>query len=208
MIYDLFGIPGSGKSTICDYVEKNCNITDIKNKYIEDFIGKVIFHLYLYLFFLDKASLKKYKQIKKIIGNYKDYSNYINPKTKISLYIKYMLFDYYIETKVKKDCIIDEGIIHYCISLYVEFDLEIDKILKIIDLLKVEKIEYIGLSCSIDECIKNIKKRNRKRCDIDFLEGNDLISFLEKWNEGFNIMSKKYKTDNINNLKEYFKNKE
>ena len=206
MIIDLYGMPGSGKSTVCNYLEQNLEFKNVKNWYIEKTIGKIIFHLYLYLFFLDKTSRKKYKEIMKIIDNKKAYKNYINSNVNISLYIKYMLFDYYLERKNIKKIIIDEGIIHYSISLYVEFNLEKEKIMKIIELLKLNNVKYIGLKIDIEESKKNIKKRNRKRCPIDFLNDNELDKFLKKWIEGITLISDRYilleQKDLINYIKE------
>ena len=153
MIYDLYGMPGSGKSTICKRLENEIGIKNAKDKYIEKIVGRIIFRLYLKLYFLDSISRKMYKRITNIIGNLNKYENCMNKKTDISLYIKYMLFDYFLERKIKKDVIIDEGIIHYGISLFVEFGLEEEKMKQIIELLKLDKVKYIGLKISIEECL-------------------------------------------------------
>ena len=176
MIYELYGLPGSGKSTCCDRVQKQCNIKNPLEFYRDNIIGKICFHLFL-----------------KFFNNSNDYKNSLNLEIKLDLYIKYLIFIYYIEKKSKKTLIIDEGIIHYCLALYAEFNVELEKIDRIISVLKESNLKItIGLKCPVETAILQIKKRNRKRTAMDFLEDKDLENLLNRYFEAIKHFQNNY----------------
>ena len=205
MIFELFGIPGSGKSFICSKIEKNGYAKDIMRFYKENFIGKILFHAFLYTFEINKTLRKKYQKIIDILGNPKRYSNIIDSRISIEVFIKYMIFIYFIEKKyiTKKDVIIDEGIIHYCIAIYAEYSVELNKIEQIIETLKIyDKKVIIGLRCDKKKAINQMKMRNRKTTAIDFLEGAELEKILDRYIEAEKYFENKFKclhSDEIEN---------
>lgn len=203
--YELFGMPGSGKTTIANYFEKEKNIQNIQEKYKDNLFGKILFHIFLNFFILNKKLRKKYHELLDIIGD-DIYTNIIDNNINIKLYIKYIIFDYYLENYCKENIILEEGIIHYCIALYAEFDLDFNKLDMIVDKIYVDSnnIKCIGIKTSIEDVLRNIKKRNRKQCALDFLEGDDLKNLLKKYNEGVEYYSKKYELLTINEIKKQF----
>ena len=207
IVIDLFGSPGTGKSTISAYFKEKYNLHDIKDWYINKFFGKIYLRLFLKLYKCNKVLRQKEADIKKILGSYDEYKNIISPETNISLFIKYMLFDYYLELKNRKNAIIDEGIIHNCLILMVEYNLPLEKVEKIYKTLKIDNIEYLGIYLDTESCYKNIKKRNRKRCYLDFLDDNSLKEILNKWDIAVKEVSKIFKLYTYEELIEYIEKK-
>ena len=207
IVIDLFGSPGTGKSTISSYFKEKYNLLDIKDWYINKFFGKIYLRLFLKLYKCNKILRKKEEEIVKILGSYNDYQNIISPETNISLFIKYMLFDYYLELKNKKNAIIDEGIIHNCLILMVEYNVSLEKIEKIYKTLKIDNIEYLGIYLDKESCYKNIKKRNRKRCYLDFLDDDGLKEILNKWDIAVKEICKLFKVYTYEELIEYIEKK-
>ena len=206
MIYELYGLPGSGKSTCCDRVQKQCNIKNQLEFYIYNIIGKIFFKLFLKFFKFNKDLKNKFEEIFKILNNSNDYKNSLNLEIKLDLYIKYLIFIYYIEKKSKKTLIIDEGIIHYCLALYAEFNVELEKIDRIISVLKESNLKItIGLKCPVETAILQIKKRNRKRTAMDFLEDKDLENLLNRYFEAIKHFQNNYLYLSIDEIESYIK---
>ncbi len=194
MIIELFGLPGAGKTTCGNNIEKKFKIKNILEFYRENLIGKILFHLFLYCFLLNANLREKYTKILNILQKEKIENNIINPHIKIELYIKYLLFAYCIEYKSKKSLVIDEGIIHYCMALFAEFNVSIDILEAIIDLLKIsnKKIIIISLKCPINKAIKQMQIRKRKRTSLDFLSDEKLKIVLDRYSVVQKYFSKKY----------------
>ena len=194
MVYEIFGIPGSGKTTCCENLKKY----SVKNPiifYRNNNIGKILFHIFLRIYWIDKELCDYMKKIKNIIGKDKKYVNIYNSKITIDLYIKYMLFSYFIEKKSKGNIVIDEGIIHFCTAMYAEFDLEIEKIKKIINIFKdIANLEIIYLECSVNIAIEQSKKRQRKRAAIDFLNDIELKKLYQRYEYICTLLSRNYLT--------------
>lgn len=201
---ELFGLPGSGKSTLCSFISDKYHIPDIMYKYKNKFFYKINFHLFQYTFFFDKGLRKKYSEINNILNldSKKNYSNVIDANISISKYIKYALFVYNKELKMKS-LIIDEGTIHYTMVLYAEFNVPYEKCEKILNLLKKDDVTYIGLDTNFTQILSNIEKRNRHNTPIDFLKTKELEKILKKYQEYFNYMSLKYQTISYDEIVKY-----
>lgn len=198
MVIELFGLPGSGKSFLCDKIQELGYAKNIMKFYKENFIGKVIFHLFLNCFTINKKLKKLYNDSLKIIGNTANYKNQINSSIPINLYVKYMVYIFFLENNIKKNIIIDEGIMHYSMALHAEYDLELEKIEEIIKLYEVKSKQTYCLKCDKDIILMQIKKRNRKNTSIDFLEENELNNILEKYSKAQEFLVRKYKINYLN----------
>lgn len=201
MNYELFGLPGSGKTTICKIVSK-------KNKnpmffYKETFLGKILFHLFLYTFFFKKEYIELFYNLKKSLKN-KKYVNIIDKRIPIDLYLKYIVFVYYLECS-NKNIIIDEGIIHYCVALIAEFNVSNYEIENMIKFLDTKTIIY-GLNTTIDSVCINIKKRNRRNCPFDYLSNEKKIEVLKKYNYAIEYFKNRYKMMNAEEIIEIILN--
>ena len=54
MVIELFGMPGSGKTTIANYYEREKNIRNIQKDYKDKLYGKIKFHIFLKFFIINK----------------------------------------------------------------------------------------------------------------------------------------------------------
>lgn len=199
MIIELFGIPGSGKSYCCEKIEKKENIKDVTKFFKEKIIGKAVFHFFLKFFKINKELNEKYNEMINVLGDTSNYNNILDKKINICLYLKYLLFIYFLEKKCKMNIIVDEGIIHYSIVLFAEFSVDFDKIEKIIEVLKIYSKEkmIIGIKCNKEIAIKRMEIRNRKRTSLDFLEYGELSKLLDRYIIAEQFFSYKFKMLNI-----------
>ena len=183
MIFELFGLPGSGKTRICNEVCEKYKIRNTIKFYRDTFFGNIYFHFIIKILLFNKDLKKKYLEINNILDDCKSYKNCINNDIDIKVYIRYMLFVYKLEKDNKKcNMIIDEGIFHYCIALMAEFNVPMDKIDKILKCLKItNNIKILWLDCNIEQCILQIRTRNRKRSPIDFLNEEKLKEVLNRY---------------------------
>lgn len=200
MKFELFGLPGSGKTSLCKKIKKKYKIKNPMDFYKYNFFGKILFHIFLSTFYFNKSNIKLFKELMSFLGD-GFYKNIIDNTIDIELYIKYIVFVNYIEQK-KGNYVIDEGIIHYCIALYAEYNVDFKIIDIILEKTNVENIK-VGLKCSINKAMEQIKIRNRKSCPIDFLEEEKLFFILKKYNDAINYYRDKYSllsNDEIENL--------
>lgn len=190
MTIEIFGIPGSGKSTFCDNYSKENHFKNIMAFYRDTIIGRIIYKIFMRLYFIFPSIKKKYDIILKMIND-KNYTNKLDKNIDIKKYIKYMLFIYYCEAKNQKrngKIIVDEGIIHYSVALYAEFDVEFKTIQKIINLLKLDSVQYYLLFKDTGIAFKQMQERARKRCALDFLDEFDSKEMLNKYKDGETII--------------------
>jgi len=206
MKFELFGLPGCGKSTCCRKIEESTKIGNPMKFYKENFLGKIFFHLFLLTFQVNNKLNRLYKECLQILGT-ETYENAINKAIPKELYLKYMMFIYHLENS-KKVIIIDEGIIHYAIALHAEFHIEMEKIERIVQLLQGKEIKRFGILATVEECMGFIQKRNRKNCSIDFLEKEDLKQMLYQYKEGLDYFSQKYEVKTIESIVDYIKSGE
>lgn len=206
MIYELYGLPGSGKSTCCNRIQKEINIKNPLEFYRDNIIGKVYFHLFFKFFRFNKELKGKFDEILKVLDDYNSYKNFLNSEIKIDIFLKYLIFVYYIEKNSKKTLILDEGIIHYCLALYAEFNVELEKLDKIVEILDIFNSKItIGLKCSVETAIFQIKKRNRKRTAMDFLEDKELEELINRYFKAEEHFSDKYLSLEIKEIESYIK---
>lgn len=198
MIYELFGMPGVGKTTISNKISQKYRYINIMKKYRETILGKLYFHLFIKFFKMDKELRNIYNQGIILCGKYIENINIMDKKIKLELYIKYMIFVYYLEKKYhlkEKNIIIEEGIIHYAIAMFAEFDIPfnvLDKLVKLFDLNKFP----IGITCKMKTILEQIKKRNRKSTPIDFLDIKNLEYLLKRYELGVKYYGNKYELMN------------
>lgn len=207
MVYEVFGIPGAGKTTFCKLLEKQYNIKNPMNFYRNNMIGKILFHIFLKFYFLDNDLRNVMNDMKRILGQKIYKKNIFDSKIELELYLKYLLFSYYIGKIYKQqNIVIDEGAIHFLIAIYAEFEVEIEKIVELIEYFELkDSKEYIYLKSTIDNAIKQSKERGRKRATIDFLNQEELFSLYNKYLHMCELINRKMKCISENDAKEKLK---
>lgn len=197
MIAELYGLPGSGKSTTCNKLKETKELDDIMFFYKEKLLGKIIYHLFLILFPINPKLNKVYKKINNKLSKYLNNKNKIDASVPLSLYIKYIVFIFYIENKYahkkNKGICIDEGVIHLCIAIHAEFDVPISLLDDIIEITSgALNRKLVRVDCSIEDAIIRMKKRNRKRAPIDYLDEHQLKELLKDYKKAEEYFNDKY----------------
>lgn len=209
MNIELFGIPGSGKSFYCNKINEKKQYKDIMYFFKEKLMGKVFFHLFIYFGMIVPIFNKIYKKLIHILGENANNVNSISDTSDIKVYLKYIIFIYFLE-KNKKNIIIDEGIVHYCMVLYAEYNVPKEKCIQILDYFDSKEYNDIrkiyGINCEIQISIDRIKSRQRKRAPIDFLKEKELEELLNKYKEFMKNVENRYEMLNEKKLQKMGRN--
>lgn len=198
MIVELFGLPGSGKTT---FVSEFCKIQmDFKNYGTISFIGNSKYNKYKYVFlcFKPKIFLSLFLLIYSISGKKSSIRVKMKDRLISLLYVIYILdIVFYKNEKF----ILDEGLVQALSAFYIGFDFK-ENILYIIKKM-INRKKYVFCRCnlSFEESLNRMHNRNRKTANIDFMDRNELLKFmtdLSKKNEAIvNIFSEGYSLENI-----------
>lgn len=193
MIIELFGLPGSGKTTCCSLISEKRFFDNPMYFFKEKLIGKIIFHIFILFCPFNFDLLKKYSDLKKCFYDLKK-RNRLDCSVRLSKYVKYALFIYFLEKKNnRRNIIIDEGVIHYSMAIYAEFDVTFESCFEMIKILNLDinNVQLVLLNLDIETCISNIKKRNRHQTAIDDLNYFELVDILEKYREYIDMILKR-----------------
>ena len=191
MILETIGLPGSGKSYLCDEIEKqfNTNVINIPKITSNKILFKIIKHIFILLSnktsFARKVRNEIYLVLKKeeLQSNFNIYDDEVYSVNMICcLIILYRLLE-----KSKKIYIFDEGIIHTLIKMSADFKLSHEAFDSIINI--IERKVYYKRWCiiynhiDVETCLLSIKKRDRHVCTFDDLSDSDLKLILKYYNE-------------------------
>lgn len=197
MILHFYGIPGAGKTSFVNKIIKSnkeslkiYNITDLTRN---NFFYKLIYKFLFFSFSIFYKKHRKYIGIKKILSDYQ----VCKPKysdADIDYYIKTIIFQLYLSnffSKFKNIFVFDEGIPQQIANLGVNFSLTDDDTINILNYIDSQyRLLTIYYFCEIDVSVSSIKNRNRHVTKIDYLEGEDLISFLNKYKHYTDLLYK------------------
>lgn len=199
MIIELFGLPGSGKSTICQKIAQKNDIINIMDKYLNSVTGKIKMHLFWKFFILNKNLRVKYNEMHELVK--RNSNNIFNSQIGIDKYLKFMLFAYHIgNINKEKNVIFDEGIAHYCLALNAEFDVDITILQRLSVIMETNNRMSIGVNVDIDTVKKQIKSRDRHATMIDELEGQKLDMLLHRYQVGYEMLIQNYDSFDRDNL--------
>lgn len=193
MILETIGLPGSGKTYLCNEIEKklgnNINSLNISRLTSNIFIFKIIKYLFILLSSRTKIArdvkckvrlVLQQENVKSSFGIYKDESYSVNM-------ICCFILLYSLLERSKKVYLFDEGIVHTVIKMCADFEFSketFNSIMNIIESgLKDKNWVVIYNYIDIEECLASIKKRNRHVCAFDELSAHDLRLILEYYNE-------------------------
>ena len=188
MIIELVGLPGSGKSFLCEELEndlkKNKNkVLNITKFSYKTTIGKILRKYFCFISNYQHNYNKHIKCINDIINT--NIKNKYDINIRIDVYIERIAILLELYKKNKKIYLLDEGIIHYLIIMSIYFGLD-NSILK--ELVKyvynyISKDDFIVVynKIEVEECIQSIKNRNRRDCAFDFFNDKDLKRFLKDY---------------------------
>ncbi|MBM6957352.1 hypothetical protein H5972_08830 [Ligilactobacillus salivarius] len=185
MIVELFGAPGSGKTTLCNKIEDDVGIKNILEIYRKKTLYKAYMHVFWKTFFFRGDIKDKYNKIQKILDENED----------TTMLVKFMLFTYFIEKKYqKKKLIIDEGCIHFLVALYAEYNIDFKRLEEIKNILCISNVKVLGINTKKKYIINNVKKRSRNKTRIDKLDGDEFSKLIDRYIEGVNYFGNYYPT--------------
>lgn len=199
MIIDLYGLPGSGKSTVVDEFNRKYQIYEKKGT--AEFIALSKMKKISLLKLLKNPPHRKFfyllfKLCKKRECKNRDLGAYERFIAK--LYSLYVFNLYHQARDEEQQFILDEGIIQSLVPITLGYQLERNALYSLIQLLDCDKM--ISVHCVIGplECLSRIERRNRNTAAMDELDKDDLVTFIEQYTtrldelkESFNHYTKK-----------------
>lgn len=188
MIFELYGVPGAGKTTIINKVCETNDASYSPKAGVKSTVISIIKVLSAYI----PSSLAYKRKIRKIISNVKMASVYTSASVNHNINnIVMVAFGY---KHLKRTVYMDEGILHRIITFSINYNLGIEKAIKIFALFNdcTGGVKSFYLKVPIDECFKSIKKRNRHESEMDEMEDDKLWIFLQEYESYCNAISKKY----------------
>lgn len=213
MIVEYLGLPGSGKTYQANLYKKKIEGEGMPYCDISRYKGmalwlKVFYKVADYAILWIPKYRKQIKEYNKICIHCPQKSSFLSAS--ISYYIKDIVlysFVYDIFGNSNRIIINDEGMLHRLITLIVQFNPPIEKLLSLyLSTNHGERRFYIGIT--VENAFKNIKNRNRKVCSMDELDDKTFLRLLHKYYETFQIIinSKCVNLEIINNEQESGKN--
>jgi len=198
MIIETNGLPGSGKTVLCDKLFRKLNKLGIKAVNVSRLEQNIIVHIYqkviASILFCREMQRKDtiWNVVKKCERNEAVYASTIEAKAYIKRYL-YLRWFYYKRRTDDKIYLFDEGIYQVLTALTVDFSLqdkELDELLKYAEDNALPDVAVM-YNISIEKCLQSISLRNRQTCDIDKLEGKVLEQMLKEYQEVYSYFLKK-----------------
>lgn len=205
IIVDFNGLPGCGKSTyVSTLYKKITEAGDIcylfnKNEYmvLHNKAGKIKDYMRLLLlpnFVYCIKMLLKWKKTK--------FNRKISIKDKIWKTLRIVILDDKIHRLSKIEdgiLLIDQGIIQDYADFFIDKELSENEIMrytnKFADI--ANKIIFVNCKITVEETIKRIKKRDRKKYDVDKMPEKELKEYLRLQQENLTKIRKKLKQENF-----------
>lgn len=189
MIYELYGLPGAGKTTVIKRLTGGSATSVSGSSGVKKAFIQLAKKLSLYSF----SSLNYKKQMKKILSIYKD----VKPsytKTTLKHHMNNVVLVPFGYKRMHGDVYMDEGLMHRILTMAVNYKIS-DK--DVLDLVKIfsdvmNKIDCRYLDVPVNECFESIRKRNRHECEMDEFDDRTLNSYLLDFEHYCQLVNKKY----------------
>lgn len=189
MIVELFGLPGAGKTYVINAIKGNGTIGVESTFLIKRFIVSILKRVSL----ITPESKKLKKRILSVLK-----TDSLSPLYTSTSVVKHVdniilvMFGY--SHSAGRTLFLDEGIIHRIVTFAVNYNLESDTVLKILDIVipYLSSINVFYLDCDVQDCLSSIKTRNRHFCEMDELNELELHNFLLSYKFYFELVQDKY----------------
>lgn len=193
MILETIGLPGGGKTYLCNEIEKNLNKSvhslNILKYTSNIFLFKIIKKIFILASNQTKIAKNIKKEIKAVLKNEdikSKFSIYDDESYSINMICSFIIL-YKLLKKSKKVYIFDEGVVHTAIKMCADFGFSEKTFNEIINIIESsinnEKWYVVYNHIDIKSCINSIKNRNRHICAFDELSDNDLYSILQYYDK-------------------------
>lgn len=177
MIVELYGLPGSGKSTL---VSSFCDIKlDYKKYGTNTFIGNSKFNKFKYgiLCLKPQNFLTLILLIFSVAGKKSSFKIKMKDRIISLLYVIYILD--IVQTKNEK-FILDEGLVQALSAFYIGFNFRENVLYHIKKLINKQNYVFCYCDISYEESLSRMHSRNRKSANIDFMDRTELLLFMEE----------------------------
>lgn len=195
MIFELYGLPGSGKTFMINKIMGNLLEKTEKESIIKKTCIKMAKKFSIWM----PSSIKLKKQIYSIIQDASLTPLYI--KREVHTYIDNIIMVAFGYKWNRQHMIyMDEGIIHRIVSFAVNYNLTIEQVFLIINLFKkqLNRSFIVYLDVDINICLDGIQNRKRHICEMDELSKEKLECYLYSYKHYFDIINTKYNHIKIN----------
>lgn len=192
MTIEFFGPPGCGKTYLTEQLT-GLNRQEIRKKATNPILAKIKF-----LSRYSPVSIWYRYQIRRIILT--ENLSYRFHETSLDTMIDSIVLvatSYKLNLRVKN--VLDEGLVQRIISLGINYELSVEKIIQIINLFSsiVKKQKVIYIYSSIGDILIGIKDRNRKEAKMDFFDDDVLIEFVSRYEYVCNRVAKYFNFQSI-----------
>lgn len=192
MSTELFGMPGSGKST---YLEALGGTGDIRAGQGKGGIRSALKKALM----LTPYAVKKRRSLGRLI-----------PLTeKKSIFSDYTLKEYAnrlvllsaVYHHSRRPVFMDEGIVHRIITLILNYELTADLLCPLTALFEdaLSGVDVIYLDVPVNECLRRIHFRARKECALDMTGDDALVEYLQRYKELADLWKKDHSCTVITN---------
>ena len=192
LIFELNGLPGCGKTTLRNEICKK--YLSASSVGVADFRGegksktdKMFVRMKRFLIQFTPANLGLYHVLKKMMRNSKTIGSLkvCNPYEK-AITVMYIVYLYNAYRKAGDNLLFaDEGLVQSLTTCCSQMEIDNSSLEATLQYFKSvsEKIIVINCECNLDTSLQRITERNRNDSAIDQLDSNELLFFLERYEE-------------------------
>ena len=173
---EFFGLPGCGKTFL---VEK---ITSIDRKTLSQKATNKYLQMIKKLSKFSPTSLYYKFRLRKILANSTKHHKYHDTNWNDMLDSIVLVASAY-KMRAGGKGVLDEGIVQRTISFAINYDLDGQTIIKILESFEslFQTTDVIFVEISSEEAFKSIKERNRKESKMDFFSDETLLDYLKEY---------------------------
>ena len=183
MIVELFGLPGSGKSSLMQRIQGRPFVEAAPERGLKSALLRAAKRMAPYM----PSSLALKREMRIAIGATRESPEFISASVKDYVNNLCMVaFGY--RHAGGRTLYMDEGIVHRVVSFAVNYDLSIEKMLRLLDAFR----SVVYLDTDMEECLRSIQRRNRHICKMDELDDAQLRRFLNRYRKYFDAINERY----------------